>query len=195
MVGDNGVALQNKENQMVKHILNIGSKLILLAAVFTLIATITTNKLQDLRTHKFNNTFATVAERERQLGCLAKNIYFEAGSEPFEGKVAVAQVTMNRVESGKYPADVCGVVYQKNAMLGKTVCQFSWFCERGPVVKPIHGVAYNESMEVAKRVLLENFRLSSVQGAMYYHADYVNPNWKKPKLVKIGHHIFYGEST
>ena len=180
---------------MDKLILKVGSKIVLFVAVIMTITTLTQHKMQDLRLHKFNNTFATVAERERQLGCLAKNIYFEAGSEPFEGKVAVAQVTLNRVESGRYPADVCGVVYQKNVAFNKVVCQFSWYCERGPVVKPIHNAAFNESMEVAKKVLLENFRLSSIEGAMYYHADYVNPNWKKPKLVKIGRHIFYGEST
>jgi spore germination cell wall hydrolase CwlJ-like protein len=28
---------------------------------------------------------------------------------------------------------------------------------------------------------------------MYYHADYVTPNWGKPKIIKIGHHIFYKE--
>ena len=53
----------------------------------------------------------TSAVRERQLGCLAKNIYHEAGNEPFEGKVAVAQVTLNRASSDKFPDDVCKVIY------------------------------------------------------------------------------------
>ena len=52
---------------------------------------------------------------------------------------------------------------------------------------------YNESFEVAKMVLLENFRLSTVKEAIYYHADYVNPQWGKPKVAKIGRHIFYKE--
>ena len=54
-------------------------------------------------------------------------------------------------------------------------------------------VLYRESEEVAKKVLLENFRLPGLTEAMYYHADYVNPRWGKPKITKIGRHIFYKE--
>jgi spore germination cell wall hydrolase CwlJ-like protein len=50
-----------------------------------------------------------------------------------------------------------------------------------------------ESELVAKKVLLENFRLPGLKGALYYHADYVSPGWKLPKIDKIGRHIFYGE--
>ena len=132
----------------------------------------------------------TVAVRERQLGCLAKNIYYEAGSEPFEGKVAVAQVTINRVESGQFPDDVCKTIYQKNVIYEKVICQFSWACDRDSG-RPPNNANYKESMEVAKKVLLEEFRLPALKEAMYYHADYINPNWRREKITKIGHHIFY----
>jgi spore germination cell wall hydrolase CwlJ-like protein len=49
-----------------------------------------------------------------------------------------------------------------------------------------------ESELVAKKVLLENFRLPGLKEALYYHADYVSPGWKLPKIDKIGRHIFYG---
>ena len=133
----------------------------------------------------------TAAVRERQLACLAKNIYYEAGSEPFEGKVAVAQVTLNRVESGKFPGDICRTIYQKNVIYDKVVCQFSWTCDRITGPKPIHSVNYEQSMDAAKKVLLEGFRLPSLTHALYYHADYVNPKWGKEKVAKIGRHIFY----
>jgi spore germination cell wall hydrolase CwlJ-like protein len=133
----------------------------------------------------------TVAVRERQLACLAKNIYYEAGGEPFEGKVAVAQVTMNRAASGKFPAGICEVIYQKNLVYEKVICQFSWFCDRQVQFRPVNQVDYNESMEVAKKVLLEDFRLPSLKTALFYHADYINPQWGKEKVAKIGHHIFY----
>ncbi len=133
----------------------------------------------------------TAEFRERQLGCLAKNIYYEAGYEPFEGKVAVAQVTLNRTESGKFPGDVCKTIYQKNIFYEKVVCQFSWACDRTALARPINKEAYLESMEVAKKVLLENFRLPGLTEALFYHADYVNPGWKKEKITKIGRHIFY----
>lgn len=130
---------------------------------------------------------------QKQIQCMARNIYWEAASEPFEGKVAVAQVTMNRVASGKFAESVCGVVYQKNAVYDKVVCQFSWFCEANNVTKPIHPKQFKESEEVAKMVMLEGMRLPALKEAMYYHADYVNPKWNKEKITQIGRHIFYKE--
>lgn len=133
----------------------------------------------------------TAQVRERQLACLAKNIYHEAGWEPFEGKVAVAQVTMNRTQSGQFPDDICQTIYQKNVVYSKVICQFSWACDRETSVRPVNKAAYNESMEVAKKVLLEGFRLPGLVEAMYYHADYINPGWRRQKIAHIGHHIFY----
>ena len=174
-------------------IINVVIKVLLLSVTLILISKFTTSKIEQYRQDRNFNSPISMAERERQLNCLAKNIYFEAASEPFEGKVAVAQVTINRSESGKYPSDICNVVYQKNVVYGKVICQFSWYCESGPTVR--HSGAYKESMEVAKKVLLEDFRLSSLKNAYFYHADYVNPNWKLPRITQIGHHIFYGQKV
>ena len=132
---------------------------------------------------------------EERLTCLALNIYREAGHEPFEGKVAVAQVTLNRVEHPNFPKDVCAVVYQKNKFMEKVVCQFSWYCDNTHRARPINKAAYQESYEVAKKVMLEGFRLEGLKSALYYHADYVNPSWNLVKLTKIGRHIFYTERT
>lgn len=137
------------------------------------------------------STEITVAMREKQLACLAKNIYYEAGNQPFEGKVAVAQVTLNRVSSGQYPNDICKTIYQKNVVYEKVLCQFSWVCQNASASKPVHGVNWRESEEVAKKVLLEGFRLPSLEKAMYFHGDYINPGWKRERIAKIGNHIFY----
>jgi spore germination cell wall hydrolase CwlJ-like protein len=149
----------------------------------------------DLRISSVENVEAskiTADVRERQLSCLARNIYHEAGSEPFEGKVAVAQVTLNRANSdGKFPGDICKVVYQKNMFYDKVLCQFSWVCDRQTKFNPKFPSIYDESMEVAKKVLLEGFRLPSLTEALYFHADYVNPGWKRERVAKIGRHIFY----
>jgi spore germination cell wall hydrolase CwlJ-like protein len=133
----------------------------------------------------------TTAMRERQLTCLATNIYYEAGNQPFEGKVAVAQVTINRTESGQYPADICKTIYQKNIVYEKVLCQFSWVCDRAVIARPVNRANFKESEEVAKKVLLEGFRLPSLKDAMYFHGDYINPGWKREKITKIGNHIFY----
>jgi len=106
----------------------------------------------------------------------------------------VAQVTLNRVESGKFGRDVCGVVYAKNVVYERIICQFSWTCDGKTALKPIASAHYKEAEEIAKKVLLEGFRLPSMKDAMYYHADYVNPRWGKPKISQIGRHIFYKES-
>ena len=161
--------------------------------VLSIITEVSIKKIEYFKHTKVNVSSMTVSERERQLDCLSKNIYHEAGSEPFEGKVAVAQVTLNRAESGKFPSDVCKVVYQKNVFMEKVVCQFSWYCENAGKMKPVHGPNYTESVAAAKKVLLEDFRLDGLKEAMYYHADYINPGWKKEKVAKIGHHIFYKE--
>jgi spore germination cell wall hydrolase CwlJ-like protein len=137
--------------------------------------------------------YVSTSTRMKELDCLTRNIYWEAASEPFEGKVGVAQVTMNRVNSGKFAGSVCEVVYQKNVFYEKVVCQFSWYCENTHKIKPVYKPLWEESELVARKVLLENFRLPSLSNALYYHADYVYPNWKKPKLEKIGRHIFYGD--
>ncbi len=138
--------------------------------------------------------FQSVKVKEAQLKCLAQNVYHEAGYESFEGKVAVAQVTMNRVESGRFADTICGVVQQKNVIYQKVVCQFSWYCDDASKRKPMNNAAYQESFEVAKMVMLENFRLSTLKDALYFHGDYINPQWGKPKVAKIGRHIFYKES-
>jgi len=75
--------------------------------------------------------------------------------------------------------------------MDKVVCQFSWYCESATKTRPINKAAYEESYAVAKKVLLENFRLDIMKDALYYHANYVNPKWNLDKIGSIGNHIFY----
>lgn len=138
-----------------------------------------------------NNTSVTAEVRNKQLECLARNIYYEAGNQPFEGKVAVAQVTINRSESGQFPKDICQVVYQKNIVYEKVLCQFSWYCESATMTRPRNTAMFKESEMVARQVLLEGFRLPSLQKALYFHATHINPKWDREKVAQIGGHIFY----
>lgn len=146
-------------------------------------------KMESLKAEQNLESSTVTAEvRGNQLNCLTRNIYYEAGHEPFEGKVAVAQVTLNRVASGKFPSDICKVVYQKDNAIG--LCQFSWYCN-GDVKRPLNRAAYRESEIVARQVLLEDFRLPSLKHALYFHGTYINPGWKKEKVATIGNHVFY----
>ena len=127
------------------------------------------------------------SELAQQILCMAKNIYYEAAKEPFEGKLAVAQVTMNRANSVQFPKTVCEVVYQK---VNQTY-QFSWVGEKvGPVTNKY---AWEECMIVARKALTES-RLHDIiykTNAMYYHNTSVNPPWKLKYVAKIGNHLFY----
>lgn len=179
-----------KENKMIRIIKTVVYLLALLA--ITVVGVKAVNyKLETLKEARMEVSQVTATMRQKQLDCLARNIYHEAGYEPFEGKVAVAQVTINRTESGQFPSDICQVVYQKNIVYEKVLCQFSWYCDSASLKKPMNGPVYTESMEVAKKVLLEGFRLPSVKTALYFHGDYVNPKWGKKPVAKIGRHIFY----
>jgi spore germination cell wall hydrolase CwlJ-like protein len=123
----------------------------------------------------------------REVDCLAKNIYFEAKGEPRAGKIAVAEVTMNRVKSKQFPRSVCAVVYQKT----KGTCQFSWVCEGKKAI--INRAAWKESLQIAETILILDRKYGIIGSAKYFHADYVDPSWaEKKKLIrKIGNHIFY----
>lgn len=133
----------------------------------------------------------SIQSMERQLACMTKNIYWEAASEPAEGKIAVAQIVMNRVNSPDFPNTVCEVVYQKDVIYTRVVCQFSWYCMPGFTNRRINDAAWQESEAAAKKVMLEGFRLPSLDTALYYHADYVNPQWRLERITQIGRHIFY----
>ena len=179
----------------ISNLSNIAVKAFCFVAVLVSVVHVTNSRLDTLKSNNevARQGFVSAADRARQLDCLTRNIYWESATEPFEGKVAVAQVTINRVESGRFAPDICGVVYQKNVVYDRVICQFSWNCDGSSKIRPIYPAHWKESEEVAKKVLLEGFRLPSVKNALYFHADYVNPRWGKPQVAKFGRHIFYAE--
>ena len=128
---------------------------------------------------------------QKQIDCLAENILHEAGYESKDGKIAVALVTLNRVASGNYANDICGVVKQRT----NGVCQFSWVCQPIFTEKRLtqaHQSLYNDIRSLAIYVYMNYESMKDItKGATYYHADYVNPHWGLPKTTHIGRHIFY----
>ena len=124
------------------------------------------------------------------LMCLAMNVYHEARSENMMGKYAVALVVMNRVEHDRFPDKVCKVVKQRRSKaLHK--CQFSWYCD-GKSDNPHNQRAWAEAQLVARDVL-EGTVDDFTNGALFYHATYVQPYWAASftKTVAVGTHIFY----
>jgi spore germination cell wall hydrolase CwlJ-like protein len=128
--------------------------------------------------------------REKAEKCLANAVYFEARAEPVRGQIAVAQVVMNRVFSGYYPNDVCGVVYQNaNRHLA---CQFTFACDGIPDVVN-EPDAWVRARQIARDTLDGKLWLPEIGKATHYHAYWVRPSWvhEMIKLNKIGVHTFY----
>jgi spore germination cell wall hydrolase CwlJ-like protein len=128
----------------------------------------------------------SLLEDKAQIACLAENIYYEAGAEPKSGQLAVAMVTINRVNSGKFPDDICSVVKQRSSK----GCQFSWVCFKRPKMDKD---LYNKVLNVATHVY-NNYpaKIKDITfGSLYYHADHIDPRWNLRRTVVIGNHIFY----
>ena len=118
----------------------------------------------------------------RSLDCLARNVYYEARGESAAGQYAVAEVTMNRKASPRYPKTVCEVVFQKEA--------FSW--TELDVLEPPDGEAWKQAVKVAEDVYYQR-RPPTLRGALHFHAVYVKPDWstERRRVARIGRHVFY----
>ena len=136
------------------------------------------------------------------LLCMAKNIYHEARSESYAGQLAVGLVTMNRVKNSNFPNNVCRVVYQGSIdggppkpFSGGYSCQFSWTCDAISDDTP-NREEWERSLQVAGAVLSGSVP-DFTTGALFYHADYVDPKWSKKfyRIGKIDAHIFYRPSA
>ena len=152
---------------------------------------------------EFNSVKYTPADAE----CLAKNIYFEAGVESTAGKLAVANVTINRAADKNYPNTICEVVQEGIHYYNATKdeyfpvrdrCQFSWYCD-GLLDEPREGRTWESAQELAERVLVNHYDKALIDitdGATHYHANWMEkyPKWSKQKKVmaSIDRHIFYG---
>lgn len=132
------------------------------------------------------------AQAHRELRCLAKAIYHESRGESVTGQMAVGQVVLNRVNHDDYPDSICGVVYQKTHVSGKTTCQFSWTCKRS--IKAINesNALWTRALEVAYTVMYSNAP-SKVGKAVNFHAVHASPPWAryKQRVATIGNHVFY----
>ena len=121
---------------------------------------------------------------DEQAKCLATAVYFESMGESLEGQLAVAEVVINRANSGKYPSNWCAVVKQK--------AQFS-FVRAGAFPRIDTACeAWRKARAIAV-IAANNLASALPDDVLWYHADYVAPGWGKRlnKVEKIGAHIFY----
>tara|TARA_B110000285_G_C15002521_1_gene552143 strand:- start:158 stop:697 length:540 start_codon:yes stop_codon:yes gene_type:complete len=144
---------------------------------------------------------------KNEIKCLAQNIYFEARDQKIKGQIAVALVTLNRVDSKRFPDSICKVIHQarrySNGELIINKCHFSWYCD-GQSDTPRDRIAWKVSNTIAKAMLnqkgvsikhfgnnwdMEDF----LNGATHYHRIDINPYWNRKMIsvMSIGDHIFW----
>lgn len=186
----------------MKNIALTTSKIVaILLAAFIIIMVLTNTS-----TEPEPNEVAEVVEAkpidDKQLKCLAENIYFEAGGESITGKAAVARVVMNRVNHG-FASTPCNVIYQMTTVTKINeetldtykvrLCQFSWVCENRKKIN-VNDPKYIQAMDVAYQVLAyDAYQDVLPRSALFFHNLTVDPFWPYKQVAKIGNHIFYSK--
>lgn len=132
----------------------------------------------------------------RQLACMAKNIFFEAGYETEDGKIAVGLVVLNRVRYG-FAKTPCDVIYQSTVIEQedkepRKLCQFSWVCEDKDDPST-HNPMYKRAERIAKEVLMGFHNGFIPANVLFFHATSVDPQWKYYPVMTIGNHVFYSK--
>ena len=121
------------------------------------------------------------ADLDPELRCLAGAVYFESRGESLVGQLAVAHVVINRANSGRFPTSLCGVVHQKS--------QFS-FVRGGRMPAVREGRQWANAIAIAQ-IARDGSWKNHAPGALFFHARYVSPGWRKTRIAQIDNHIFY----
>lgn len=121
-------------------------------------------------------------EMDTETRCLATAVFYEARSESLAGQLAVANVVIERARSGRFPSSLCGVVTQPG--------QFSFVRAGRLPVAPTSGHQWRTAAAIAE-IAQEDSWANPVEGALYFHAARVSPGWNRPRVTRIGGHIFY----
>jgi len=180
--------------------MNLSRPIKILIALCLLTVTLTFDQLVESNNVVEEPKVAKIVD-PKQLNCLAKNIFYEAGSEPLSGQAAVARVVMNRIAHG-FGKNPCAVVYQVTQVdkliddeIHKVkLCQFSWVCEgKGEPNK--NNPKYKQAEQVAYDVLAYDAYTEVLpKSALFFHNLTVDPLWPYKQVAKIGNHIFYSKA-
>nr|WP_275580309.1 cell wall hydrolase [Bacillus mesophilus] len=124
------------------------------------------------------NQSTNLSISEEDFDLLARIVRAEAQTEPFEGKVAVASVVLNRVESPLFPDTIREVIYQRG--------QFQPV-SNGQINKP----ADKESIR-AVHAALSDMRHIAKGSLFFYNPTIATSRWldSRETTVIIGQHVF-----
>jgi spore germination cell wall hydrolase CwlJ-like protein len=182
--------------------MNLSQPIKILIALIFLTVVLTFDQLSTIPEVKNDISETKIAKvvDPKQLNCLAKNIFYEAGGEPLNGQAAVARVVMNRIASG-FGKDPCAVIYQAtyvdklidDEIQKVKLCQFSWVCE-GKAEPNQNNPKYKQAELVAYDVLAYDAYTDVLPTtALFFHNLQVDPLWPYKQVAKIGNHIFYSK--
>ena len=118
------------------------------------------------------------AVADAELTCLAKIVLHEAGNQSRTGQLAVAQVVMNRVHSGRFADTICGVAMQRGQFFNVHA------------YNPPHDARWRLALEVA-RDAREGVSSPVIGDALFFHAAYAGGIGNHRQVGRIGGHIFY----
>ena len=122
------------------------------------------------------------------LLCLALNVYHEARNQPWEGQLAVAHVTLNRLDLKRFPT-VCDVVFRDG--------YFSWTKDPQKLNGwPTDKAAWEMAQRAARSALVDP-AADPVKGSTFFHAASIAPDWAPHmiRVARIGDHVFYRHRT
>lgn len=125
--------------------------------------------------------FASSETPDDEAECLARAVYYESKGEPLNGQLTVADVVVNRSQSGRFPSTICGVVRQRG--------QFS-FVRGGTIPTPPNNAHWRTAVAIA-RIAMEDLADGGAPRALFFHARRVNPRWRLTRVATIGNHVFY----
>ena len=97
--------------------------------------------VQEIKQAVLARTPIHIKYNKNDVECLARNIYYEAGIEDIKGKIAVGNITVNRVKTKYWGSHICDVVYAKE--------QFSWTKEKKKAWVELKGTAWADSKAAA----------------------------------------------
>lgn len=134
------------------------------------------------------NTDLISTRSERELMCLARNIYHESRGQSEANQLAVGWVTRNR--SRMTERSICEVVFESNRVNGRRVAQFSWTQLRHNRV--MERDAWDQAQRLAFRVWRASEREDPTRGATHFHERHTRPVWSRQGLnhQTIGAHVF-----
>ena len=119
---------------------------------------------------------------DEESDCLARAVYWESKGEPLAGQLAVAEVIINRSESGRFASTICGVVRQRG--------QFS-FVRGGHIPAAPQGSRDWRTAVAIARIAREDLANGGAPRALFFHARSAHPGWRLTRVASVGNHIFY----